>query len=550
VAEDTAKQEPAKKAQPDTQGARAASAPGAKSSEGSAKTNTQAAAPKGSGKASASVPTSKPAQTKKATATKAQDKTSTKAADRAPANEKGDTQKGGSPQPPAKAKGSSKFAWVLVFLLVFFIGGVIATPYILPPIAPMLPEPVRAYFAPLLGGGVVDPFGEAVQAKLNQVDAAVQDLNQLATRNQKAIQNLPSAETVSQAATVAAQLSGLASQVDQIGQAQAQQAETYARLQTALDSAPGSEGGEGGGISAVALANLKAQLADAQTARDDLAQTVASLSSQIGALADRQQSAAGAAEVSETTAALRARLSSLEARLNLVADAANGAAAPQALEAVSTAVTAALEGFEGRLAALESVRQQATAAMVAGLETARLAQAVGSGRAYAAELKALTQLKLQAGPAVPDIDDLLEQIKPFAETGIASGAALSAQLEARSREILTAIDTPEGADWWQRLLARVRNLVTVRKVGMGTDSAAPPDVLARAEEAARAGEWSRVVAEIETLPQAAKDSLGTWWAEAQARATAQRVLADLSARLGVVAADADIAPAAETGQAQ
>jgi len=182
--------------------------------------------------------------------------------------------------------------------------------------------------------------------------------------------------------------------------------------------------------------------------------------------------------------------------------------------------------------------------MAAGLKSARLAHAVANGRAVAEELKALSQLKERAGDTMPDIADLLTDIEPFASAGIPSGAALSAQLEARSREILTAIDTPQGADWWQRFLARVRNLVTVRKVSSDGQSDAPPDVLARAEIAARSGDWPTVVTEIGSLPQAAKDSLGAWWEAAQARATAQRALAQLSARLGL-ASTQDPAPPAD-----
>jgi hypothetical protein len=455
------------------------------------------------------------------------------------------------PAPKAK-KGSGRFAWTLVFLLVFFIGGIAATPYLLPQVMPLLPEKAAAYFAPLMaqsssGAGLAD-----LNAKINQLDAGLKDVRQIASSSQQALQALPAAAPNAVDTDVTAlttRLDALTSQLEQLSAAQADQGDAYARLQKSLEAIPS---GEDGGVSPAVVAGLNARLEDVTSARDELAQTVDALSAQVAALNDAARaapdSAASADALNEIATALRQRLGSVEDRLEIVAQAANTAAAPEALESVNAAVTASLDDFKERLTALESVRQQATAAMVAGLETARLAQAVSNGKAYAAELKALTQLKTQAGPAMPDIGDLLSDIEPFAETGIPSGATLSAQLEDRAREILTAIDTPTGANWWERLLARIRNLVIVRKVGAGAQGSAPPDVLARAESAARVGDWDAVVSEIEGLPQSAKEGFGAWWDHAQARATAQRALADLSARLGVAAADGGGGRAAGSAQ--
>lgn len=453
--------------------------------------------------------------------------------------------------PPAK-KGSGRFAWTLVFLLLFFIGGVAATPYLLPQVMPLLPEKAAAYFAPLTTSGDGSAGLADLNAKINQLDAGLKDVRQIASSSQQALQALPEAAPNAVDTDVTAlttRLDGLTGQLEQLSAAQADQGDAYARLQRSLEAIPS---GEDGGVSPAVVAGLNARLEDVTSARDELAQTVDALSAQVAALNDAARnapdSAASADALNEIATALRQRLGSVEDRLDIVAQAANTAAAPEALESVNAAVTASLDDFKERLTALESVRQQATAAMVAGLETARLAQAVSNGKAYAAELKALTQLKMQAGPAMPDIGDLLSDIEPFAETGIPSGATLSAQLEDRAREILTAIDTPSGANWWERLLARIRNLVIVRKVGAGAQGTAPPDVLARAETAARAGDWDAVVAEIDGLPQSAKEGFGAWWDHAQARATAQRALADLSARLGVAAADGGAGRAAGPAQ--
>lgn len=462
---------------------------------------------------------------------------------------------------PSKNR-SARFAWLLVFLLIFFIGGVAATPYLLPQAMPYLPDEAKAFFAPLTAPqDGTDLSG--VTAKLNQLDAGLKDVRQMASAAQADLRALP-APVAAASVTAAAEgdvlaltnrLDGLAQQLEQLSSAQADQADAYARLQTSLDEIPA---GEDGGVSPVVVASLKASLEEASSARGTLADSVEGLSAQMDALSKASQAqaqalaqapaadTASAQALSDVATALRERLTRLEERLDVVSNAANAAAAPEALANVNTQVSSALGDFSARLEALENVRQQATAAMVAGLESARLAQAVSNGRAYAAEIKALTQLKAQAGPALPDITDLLRDIAPFAESGIPSGATLSAQLEERAREILTAIDTPDGANWWERLLARLRNLVVVRSVEPGAQGAAPPDVLARAEIAARAGEWDQVVSELDVLPDAAKASLGTWWSHAQARATAQRALADLSARLGVAAAQTP--PAAKAAQ--
>lgn len=455
------------------------------------------------------------------------------------------------PTPTPEKSGAGRFAWMLVFLLLFFIGGVAATPYLLPQVLPLLPQEAKPYFAPLTQNAAA-PDVSGLTAKLNQLDASLKDVRQMASSAQDAAKAIPDAApaSVSDAdiTALSTRLDGLASQLEQLASAQTQQSDSYARLQASIEDIPT---GDGGGVSPAVIAALKAQLEDANSARSALSQNVEAVSEQIGALSESVvrsgDDIASAQALSDVATALRERLARLEERLDLVASAAEGAAAPEALDSVNTTMQVAIEGFETRLGALENVRQQATAAMVAGLETARLAQAVGNGRAYAAELKALTQLKAQAGPALPDISDLLADIQGFADTGIPSGATLSAQLEERSREILTAIDTPDGANWWERLLARMRNLVTVRSVGDGAQGGAAPDVLARAEAAARTGDWDAVVAEIDTLPETAKASFGGWWDQARARANAQRALADLNARLGVAASapssDASVGPA-------
>ncbi|MEM9877956.1 MAG: hypothetical protein AAF862_01615 [Pseudomonadota bacterium] len=434
------------------------------------------------------------------------------------------------PSKPPKQSSSSGLAWTLVVLLLAFIGGVAATPYALPPLIPLLPEPVKGYFAPLLASAQ----GESadVAAQLVQLETAVRKAEQSARR-----------EAGSAVASLEGELNALSAQVMTLEAALQSQAQTNGRLQSILEAVPTDEAS--GGVSAAVVANLQAELSDAQTTRTALSQGLDAVRAQLAALTDRQSSAAGSTQLSETAAALRERISAVEARLASVAERASTAAAPEALDEVARAMEQAMTGFESRLKTLENIRQQSTAAMVAGLESARLAQAVANGRAYAAELTALAELKARAGSTMPDIADLLADIEPFARSGIPSGAALSAQLEARSREILTAIDTPQGADWWQRLLARVRNLVTVRKLGSDAQSSDPPDVLARAETAARFGDWAAVVAEVESLPEAAKDSLGSWWDAAQARATAQRVLAELSARLGLASTDAQASSQAE-----
>ncbi|MEO0412578.1 MAG: hypothetical protein AAF221_12145 [Pseudomonadota bacterium] len=445
----------------------------------------------------------------------------------------------------AKRSGGGKFAWLLVFLLLFFIGGVAATPYLLPQVRPFLPEQLSPYFAALdAGPGPAADLSE-VTARLNQLDAGLKDVRQVAADARAVAAQVPEQGSVDTAGSDAAiadmstRLDGLAAQLEQVASAQAQQADSYARLQDNLAALPAD--GEGG-ISPAALAAVRGQLDDLASTQTSAASAITLLEEKMSALLDTMnapsEDVASAAALGDVADALRARLAGLEERINVVSDAASSAADPEALAGVQQTVTSEIDRFQARLNALENVRQQATAAMVAGLETARLTQAISNGRSYNAELKALQQLKAQAGPALPDIADLLDEITPYAATGIPSGAALAAQLEDRAREILTAIDTPQDATWWDRLLARLRNLITVRQVGAAAGGTAPSDVLARAETSARAGDWQAVVEEISALPNNAQASLGPWWGHAQARSKAQQVLADLNARLGVGALDA------------
>jgi hypothetical protein len=284
------------------------------------------------------------------------------------------------------------------------------------------------------------------------------------------------------------------------------------------------------------LSGMEAALGDQQAAMAALQARVEELSAAPAtdpAIADRLAQLESATPPDVTV--LSDRLDELAARLDALPSApAVGGADPAELQAlrdqiaalqsgtaVSEQATALAAEAEQRLAeardaaaALAAETQAATAAALRQAALGRVAAAVETGAPYASALAELGEVP----PALAD----------HATTGVPSLARLQDRFPAAARRALEAALTADmGASWTDRVTNFLRSQTGARSLTPreGND---PDAILSRAEAALASGDLTAALAEIATLPEAAKNAMADWTAEADQRQQAVQALAALA----------------------
>jgi uroporphyrinogen-III synthase len=195
----------------------------------------------------------------------------------------------------------------------------------------------------------------------------------------------------------------------------------------------------------------------------------------------------------------------------------------------------------GRLTEVEGVARQANtrrnSALALLLAVGQLREAAGQGEPFEAELKAVDVIAKGSGMQTAGIAPLA----PLAATGVSTRADLRARFDGVSRAVAQAVVAPEGADWMDRTLSALTNLVTVRRVDdRGVEDAGPLDTLSRAEAMVIRNDLTGAVLALEGLEGAAAEVAAPWVAAAKAKLAAESALSELTsdALAAVGAADA------------
>ncbi|SEO94106.1 Uroporphyrinogen-III synthase [Rhodospirillales bacterium URHD0017] len=291
--------------------------------------------------------------------------------------------------------------------------------------------------------------------------------------------------------------------------------------------------------SAVATAAVDAARKDLTARLDDLEKRLRAVSA---TAAERPAAAPGGPD--PAVADLKSRVEALEQR-----PAASGAApAPNNVEAekeiaVLTREIAALRATLGALdQAVANQRDQAKAlsdavgarnsgeqkALVAARASAvigvaaRLAGSIDAGVPFASELNLLLPLVQGDGK----LTEIIAALQPYAQTGVASRAALEAEFPAVAKAAL-AEDVADDS-YGERLMGKLRGLVSLRRVGdvPGDTTEAK---LARAEQALHAGDVGKAAELVKSLPASTSKATAAWLAKADAHLAAKRSLDQLAA---------------------
>ena len=304
------------------------------------------------------------------------------------------------------------------------------------------------------------------------------------------------------------------------------------------------------------LAGLKAQLSDlAARPVQDSTEEIAALKSELQKMiADSADSAAvvdPAPMIAEATGDIQASIAALDGRLTEIEKRPVGFAGAGVSSAAIAAYDRQLQDLRAQIAAQEGQGSDIAAQIeaVAADAKAQLAAAAQDAERMKAEAAAAVQTattgaamgRIRAaieagGPyagAVADLMALGMQIPPdiagLAETGVPTLTDLQRSFPAVARDALSAAlraQTPTG--WGDRLTAFMRTQTGARSLSPrdGTD---PDAVLSRAEGLLADGDIAATLAELGTLPAAAKDVLAPWATEAESRQKAIAALSALSA---------------------
>jgi hypothetical protein len=183
----------------------------------------------------------------------------------------------------------------------------------------------------------------------------------------------------------------------------------------------------------------------------------------------------------------------------------------------------------------KAVQQQPAAdpkAMAMALMLLQIREAVDTGRPFGAEYQALAALAHDH----PEIAAAAAPLAEPAESGVASRAVLAERLRQLAPQIATAKPPPK-ATWKSQIVARLRALVTIRRIDEGEGQTRAEAAVATAQHDVAAGDLTGAVAALSTLSGPNAAAAEPWLKMATARLTVEGTLrqteAALTAALGV-----------------
>ena len=262
------------------------------------------------------------------------------------------------------------------------------------------------------------------------------------------------------------------------------------------------------------LRALSATAAEKPTGSDP---AVAELRGRVEALEGRPAAAPTAAppspEADKEMAVLRAEIATLHGALQ---------ALDQSVTGQREQTKALGDALGARNASEQKALVAARASAVIGV-AARLSAALDSGLPFATDLTLLAPLA--QGDA--KLTEVAATLQPYAQAGVASRAALAASFPAVAKAALA--DDVADDSFGQRLLGKVRSIVSLRRVGDDVPGDSAEAKLARAEAALDAGDLVKAVDLVTSLPPQTAKATQAWLARAEAHLAAKRAIDALAA---------------------
>jgi hypothetical protein len=263
---------------------------------------------------------------------------------------------------------------------------------------------------------------------------------------------------------------------------------------------------------------------DIQAARADAAKALALATKTAAAIEQRKDVAPAQTGPAIDVGAIEARLRKLES----ASTAASGSAAslaPLEERLAKIEATLAAPKNESRLAPEASAPRRSDGAALAVAAEA-VSGRLAAGAPYSAEQGALE--RLGADPAKT------AALKPFAESGAPTGAALAAGFAKIAPDALKAAAPTGGGGVMDRLMSNMSKIVKITPVG-ATAGDDPAALISQVEAALDRGEIDGAMALWARLPEPMRRASRDWASGAQARlaadAAAQSILSDAMTKL-------------------
>jgi hypothetical protein len=177
-----------------------------------------------------------------------------------------------------------------------------------------------------------------------------------------------------------------------------------------------------------------------------------------------------------------------------------------------------LSASEHQLQAQGGTGRTDAALLVALLQ---MREAVEQARPFPAEYAAFTALAHDQ----PDLIAAAEPLAHAAQDGVPGRLALSTRLSELAARIASPAPPP-AADWGTQALARLRALVTIRRVD-GASQSGPEAAVSAAERALARGDLGDAVGELDRLSGANAEAAGPWLQMARKRLAVETALAHL-----------------------
>jgi uroporphyrinogen-III synthase len=262
----------------------------------------------------------------------------------------------------------------------------------------------------------------------------------------------------------------------------------------------------------VRAAATTAAQADRPTTSDP---AIAELRRKLEALENRAAPEADTSSLKSEIVALRAALQALDQTV---------AGQKAAVDKAAAAAQASVSGEQKAVAA-------ARGSAVIGI-AARLSAALTAGQPFASDLALLQPLA--QGDA--KLGELVTALQPHAAKGVASRANLASTFPSVAKAALA--DDLADDSFWQRLLGKLKSVVSLRRTGADVAGDSAEAKLARAEAALGAGDLAKAVELVKSLPPQTSRATADWLARAEAHLAAQRAVDQLAAHAVALLASA------------
>ena len=260
-------------------------------------------------------------------------------------------------------------------------------------------------------------------------------------------------------------------------------------------------------------AGTEERLAAIEESLNELAKVGASISLAAKALEDRQDS------LDATVGSQRRRLDEISF-LTGAGRTVTGDTIDERFQAMESRIGERVQALEDRPRGVEAK----LAAFVLAVGQLRIALQTDSP--FGSALESVSA----AAPEDSIIAESISVLAPLASSGVESFGRLQRRFDSVVVAIVRAAAKPPGDTWIDKTIARLSELITVRRVGTAVEGDGADAVVARAEARLKVGELAAAVSELGRLDGAAAEAAETWLNSANQRLAADKALIRLESR--------------------